>query len=439
MVHPASSPMAVRSTRTSAPVPLSPDLQHAGRSGWSFARVSIYPPENTTGLPDPVKAGMKTLSGVSLDDVLVHHNSSKPAAMRVLAYTQGNEIYVGPGQEQHLAHEAWHVVQQKQGRVNTLGHGGDMPINDDARLEAEADQAAQFARGRTTPMLPERGPIPAGVLSPASSPARGGGNLPIQMFRGQVVQDYDEVYIYAPENDTSFGLPEGVTLTPGDVVNFDIHNGRVVASSIQLITKPPTKLERIDVEETKGDFGEFRWKSHWQLGSPSLVGGYVIQDIVWVENYTTLKGNKQQEMEQYQEAWRVEPGAGYTKDFIADTIQWQKELQKALASASNMEKGEEEGSVELDERPYDDEIAQDEPIESREGRIIIAATARFYEGLVLPTNFTLNNKTLAEGLPSRKGIEHNDLQVPSITEQTTTSYSVSWQKDGKTDVKKKVT
>jgi hypothetical protein len=359
--------------------------------------------------------------------------------MRVLAYTQGNEIYVGPGQEQHLAHEAWHVVQQKQGRVNTLGHGGDMPINDDARLEAEADQAAQFARGRTTPMLPERGPIPAGVLSPASSPARGGGNLPIQMFRGQVVQDYDEVYIYAPENDTSFGLPEGVTLTPGDVVNFDIHNGRVVASSIQLITKPPTKLERIDVEETKGDFGEFRWKSHWQLGSPSLVGGYVIQDIVWVENYTTLKGNKQQEMEQYQEAWRVEPGAGYTKDFIADTIQWQKELQKALASASNMEKGEEEGSVELDERPYDDEIAQDEPIESREGRIIIAATARFYEGLVLPTNFTLNNKTLAEGLPSRKGIEHNDLQVPSITEQTTTSYSVSWQKDGKTDVKKKVT
>lgn len=28
---------------------------------------------------------------------------------------EGAEIHVGPGQEQHLAHEAWHVTQQKAG------------------------------------------------------------------------------------------------------------------------------------------------------------------------------------------------------------------------------------------------------------------------------------------------------------------------------------
>ncbi len=73
--------------------------------------------ENTTGLPDTLKAGVEKLSGLSMDDVQVHYNSSRPAEVQALAYTQGTEIHVGPGQEQHLAHEAWHVVQQKQGRV----------------------------------------------------------------------------------------------------------------------------------------------------------------------------------------------------------------------------------------------------------------------------------------------------------------------------------
>lgn len=34
-----------------------------------------------------------------------------------LADTQGTDNHVGPGQEQHLPHDAWHVVRQKQGRV----------------------------------------------------------------------------------------------------------------------------------------------------------------------------------------------------------------------------------------------------------------------------------------------------------------------------------
>lgn len=94
---------------------------------------------NQTGLPDELKAGVENLSGYSLDDVRVHYNSSKPAQLQALAYTQGTEIHVGPGQEKHLAHEAWHVVQQMQGRVKPTMQMKGVQINDDEGLEREAD------------------------------------------------------------------------------------------------------------------------------------------------------------------------------------------------------------------------------------------------------------------------------------------------------------
>ncbi len=95
--------------------------------------------ENHTGLPDDLKARIENLSGFSLDEVRVHYNSSKPGQLQALAYTQGTEIHVGPGQEKHLAHEAWHVVQQKQGRVQTTIKAHGMSINDDMALEHEAN------------------------------------------------------------------------------------------------------------------------------------------------------------------------------------------------------------------------------------------------------------------------------------------------------------
>ena len=69
--------------------------------------------ENRTGLPIYLKDRVESLSGVDLSDVRVHRNSSKPDRMNALAYTQGRDIHLGPGQEHHLPHEAWHAVQQK--------------------------------------------------------------------------------------------------------------------------------------------------------------------------------------------------------------------------------------------------------------------------------------------------------------------------------------
>jgi hypothetical protein len=95
---------------------------------------------NNTGLPDNLKSGIESLSGMSMDSVRVHYNSPQPAQLNALAYAQGTDIHVAPGQEQHLPHEAWHIVQQAQGRVRpTMQMKDGVPINDDEGLEHEAD------------------------------------------------------------------------------------------------------------------------------------------------------------------------------------------------------------------------------------------------------------------------------------------------------------
>src|ERR1044071_5637251 len=94
---------------------------------------------NATGMPDRLKAGVEQLSGLAMDDVRVHYNSQQPAAVQAHAYAQGTDIHIAPGQEQHLPHEAWHVVQQKQGRVKPTLQLKSVAINDDAGLEREAD------------------------------------------------------------------------------------------------------------------------------------------------------------------------------------------------------------------------------------------------------------------------------------------------------------
>ena len=107
----------------------------------------IQQPKNETGLPDRLKSGIENLGGYSMDDVRVHYNSSKPAQLQAHAYAQGTEIHIAPGQEKHLPHEAWHVVQQKQGRVKPTLQMKGIAINDDSALEKEADVMGAKAWG----------------------------------------------------------------------------------------------------------------------------------------------------------------------------------------------------------------------------------------------------------------------------------------------------
>lgn len=100
-------------------------------------------PGRSAGLPAGIRAALERRSGMDLSDVRVHYNSPRPAELGALGYTRGSEIHIGPGQEKHIAHEAWHVVQQRQGRVRVTRSESGLPLNHDASLEREADAPAQ--------------------------------------------------------------------------------------------------------------------------------------------------------------------------------------------------------------------------------------------------------------------------------------------------------
>lgn len=101
--------------------------------------------KDKTGIPRRMKTGFEHSSGFSFDNVRVHYNSEKPAQLHAHAYTQGNEVYVAPGQEKHLPHELGHVVQQKSDMVKPTGEIGGLPLNDDEAMENGADLIAENA------------------------------------------------------------------------------------------------------------------------------------------------------------------------------------------------------------------------------------------------------------------------------------------------------
>lgn len=124
---------------------------------------------NQTALPERLKSSLEALSGLSLADVRVHANSPRPALLRAFAYTQGTDIYIAPGQARHLPHEAWHVVQQAQGRVKPPAiQKGWAPLNNDRGLEHEADVMGAKALVTAAQPQGQRNARPA-ALSPTQT------------------------------------------------------------------------------------------------------------------------------------------------------------------------------------------------------------------------------------------------------------------------------
>ena len=148
---------------------------------------------NNTGLPDQLKAGVENLSGMAMDDVKVHYNSPKPAQLQAHAYAQGTQIHVAPGQEKHLPHEAWHVVQQKQGRVKpTKQLKAKVAVNDDPQLEKEADVMGAKALNHTTSQ-----PIQSKAIQ---------GNSVLQLFPSDATGKWKDTEINETEYNTFLAL-----------------------------------------------------------------------------------------------------------------------------------------------------------------------------------------------------------------------------------------
>ena len=131
-------------------------IQHSPRQASQRRRLQrsfgrpIQQKSNKTGMPDKFKADMEDRFNTDFSNVRVHTQSSKASEVGALAYTQGTDMYFAPGQfqpgtargNQLLGHELTHVVQQREGRVTPTGQVNGMPVNDDPRLEKEADDAA---------------------------------------------------------------------------------------------------------------------------------------------------------------------------------------------------------------------------------------------------------------------------------------------------------
>lgn len=99
---------------------------------------------NLTGIPTQMKMDLERRSGLSFDDVRVHYNSDKPIRIGALAYTQGTQVYMGPGQERHLGHELGHVVQQKSFCIPPTSWINGQPVNESPALECQAGILSGF-------------------------------------------------------------------------------------------------------------------------------------------------------------------------------------------------------------------------------------------------------------------------------------------------------
>ncbi len=246
---------------------------------------------NKTGLPDNLKSGIENLSGYSMDDVKVHYNSSKPAQLQAHAYAQGTDIHLAPGQQKHLPHEAWHVVQQKQGRVKpTRQLKSKVNINDDAGLEKEADVMGTKAIQKKSIKINDDLIVPAIGKNVLQREVIGkGGRVNNDEEFADLNDEMDDFLLfdnYDGEAKQKSKLNEMITGEEGFVINCGLHNYPLSFNSAKSL------LRGKDVELDN---------SFERLGKPSMnKQAYRIKDEPWValvvpKTTTTLAGIKSKE------------------------------------------------------------------------------------------------------------------------------------------------
>lgn len=96
-------------------------------------------------LPSGLRWALEKLSGYDLSEVRVYYASNVPARLGARALARGTEIHLQTGAEDVLPHEAWHVVQQMQGRVEPTDTVNGLSLNDNVELEKEADEMGAMA------------------------------------------------------------------------------------------------------------------------------------------------------------------------------------------------------------------------------------------------------------------------------------------------------
>lgn len=106
-----------------------------------------------TNLPKSVQAKMESSFNSDFSGVAIHKDSTKAQNLGAQAFAQGNEVHFAKGKydpnsqsgQELIGHELTHVVQQRQGRVQTTSQRKGANVNDSSSLEQEADQMGRKA------------------------------------------------------------------------------------------------------------------------------------------------------------------------------------------------------------------------------------------------------------------------------------------------------
>lgn len=219
-----------------------------------------------SGLPDALKAGVESLSGMSMDHVKVHYDSPAPAQLQAHAYAQGSDIHLAPGQERHLPHEAWHVVQQAQGRVQPtrqmMKEG--VAVNDSQGLEHEADVMGAKALGMGTALLQRAaaaGAAPGAPVQLRSAPLRLATGAPVLQARWLTV---DGSYFWEEDGTERTPVPHEFStfreiepLKPGSYNVDEGKRGKLLAYSLDRYRQIYGKQTGRAAPDVYNPFGRF--------------------------------------------------------------------------------------------------------------------------------------------------------------------------------------
>ncbi|GAA2997510.1 eCIS core domain-containing protein [Actinokineospora diospyrosa] len=123
-------------------------------------------PEVLSGSGRPLDAGkrtdMESRLGADFSTVRVHNDTAAARSADEIgarAYTSGEHVVLGRGgaEDHTLAHELWHVVQQREGPVSATDNGTGVALSDPGdRFERAAEQAATQAMSNAATQAHDR-------------------------------------------------------------------------------------------------------------------------------------------------------------------------------------------------------------------------------------------------------------------------------------------
>jgi hypothetical protein len=200
-------------------------------------------PGGVTGdrLPSGLQHRIELLSGVTMEGVRLYRDSSLPAQIGALAFAEGSTIHLGPGQEAHLAHEAWHVAQQRCRVIAPTRHLRGQAINDDPMLEREAETMGARAQAGIPCSRPgglrralRAAPVLQGVFPDAYNDAR---------HKGQGISRVQLDHIVP---DVTLGVFAQTLATLGSLADDDRTRWQATREAVVRLRERLTRLHRMD-------------------------------------------------------------------------------------------------------------------------------------------------------------------------------------------------